>query len=40
MGSVRDYNGRFNRRVDQGNHPTVGVAVFAPKRPWAIEFLM
>ena len=21
-------------------HPTVGAAVFAPKRPWAIEFLM
>ena len=22
------------------SHPTVGVAVFAPKHPWAIEFLM
>ena len=27
------------RRATQ-SHPTVGVAVFGPKRPWAIELLM
>ena len=29
---------RIQRQL--ASHPTVGVAGFAPKRPWAIEFLM